>query len=348
MQTNPDKRVSGNCGSVHKEDEMNEEDPTQGIPDRLQPFTENLEDMETHVPANPSDGEISDSEGDASKVVIQTRKHSIFSHFPKHRNCKICLRTKIMRVPCKRRNEGSIPWAEEFGDLITADHKVLNEGSEFRNNHRFAVVVQDLATQWMQFFRVKTKTSQETDSSLRKFLELSGKPKVIYTVNSLEFGKAFEPLSWVHCTSTPLRSETNRYAELKMELLLGCCNLVWTKSGGRIPWNGTVTREMFKTSHRVIDDRISSFLCERPSRLHQFGKKLLPGIFLEYELYAGGIWKGNILVADTEELENLDTSEIYARRVDAKEVITPKNGENFILPIHLNTGSTRERRRAQR
>ena len=157
MQTNPDKRVSGNFGSVDNEDEMNEEDPTQGIPDRLQPFTENLEDLETHVPANPSDGEISDSEGDASIVVIQKRKHSIYTHFPKHRNCEICLRTKIMRVPCKRRNEGSIPWAEEFGDLITADHKVLNEGSEFRNNHRYAVVVQDLATQWMQFFRVKTK-----------------------------------------------------------------------------------------------------------------------------------------------------------------------------------------------
>ena len=31
--------------------------------------------------------------------------------------------------------------------LITADHNVLSEGSESRNNHRFAVVVQDLATQ---------------------------------------------------------------------------------------------------------------------------------------------------------------------------------------------------------
>ena len=38
----------------------------------------------------------------------------------------------------------------KFGDLITADHRVLNEGSESRNNHRYAVVVQDLATQWIQ------------------------------------------------------------------------------------------------------------------------------------------------------------------------------------------------------
>ena len=40
------------------------------------------------------------------------------------------------------------------------------------------------------------------------------------------------------------------------------------------------------------------------SRLHQFGKKVLPGIFLGYVLIAGRIWKGDIMVADIEELEN--------------------------------------------
>ena len=99
------------------------------------------EDLETHVPAHPSEREISDSEGDASKVETQKRKHSIETHFAEDRNWDICLRTKVTRVPCRRRNEGSIPRAEKFGDLITADHKVLNEGSESRNNHLYAVVV---------------------------------------------------------------------------------------------------------------------------------------------------------------------------------------------------------------
>ena len=43
-------------------------------------------------------------------------------------------------------------------DLITADHRVLNEESESQNNHRDAVVVQDLATQWIQSCPCKTKT----------------------------------------------------------------------------------------------------------------------------------------------------------------------------------------------
>ena len=141
-----------------------------------QPFTDNLEELETHVPAHSSERENSDAEGDTSKVVTQKRKHSIYTHFPNDRKCDICLTTKTTRVPCRRRDEGSIPRAEKFGDLITADHKVFNEGSESPNNHRYAVVVQDLATQWIQSYPCKTKNSQDTQKSLPKFPEPSQKP----------------------------------------------------------------------------------------------------------------------------------------------------------------------------
>ena len=68
------------------------------------------------------------------------------------------------------------------------------------------------------------------------------------------------------------------------------------------------------------------------SRILQFGKKVLPGLLLGYALYTGGIWKGDIMVADIEELETMDASEIYSKRLNAKEVILPKQGE-FIFPI---------------
>ena len=66
-----------------KLDETDKEDPTQGIPDWLQPFTDNLEDLETHVLAHSSERENSDSQGDASKVVTQKRKQSMYNHFTK-------------------------------------------------------------------------------------------------------------------------------------------------------------------------------------------------------------------------------------------------------------------------
>ena len=61
-------------------------------------------------------------------------------------------------------------------------------------------------------------------------------------------------------------------------------------------------------------------------------ESILPGLFLGYALYAGRIWKGDVLVADLEELETMDASEIYSKRVNAKEVIFSKNGK-FILPV---------------
>ena len=140
-------------------------------------------------------------------------KHSVYTHFPKDRNCEICQKTQISRAPCRRRIDGAVPRAEIFGGLITADHKVLSEGCESRSNHRYAVVVKDLATQWIQSYPCRTKTSQETQRSFQKFLEPNNKPKVIYTDNSLEFGKAREDLSLNHCTSTPHRSETHGIAE---------------------------------------------------------------------------------------------------------------------------------------
>ena len=117
-------------------------------------------------------------------------KHSVYPHFPKDRNCEICQRTKITRAPCRRRIGTVVLRAENFGDLITANHKIVSEGCESRDNHRYAVVVQDLATQWIQSYPCKTKTSQETQKSLQKFMEPDRKTKVIYTDNSLELGKA--------------------------------------------------------------------------------------------------------------------------------------------------------------
>ena len=59
-------------------------------------------------------------------------------------------------------------------------------------------------------------------------------------------------------------------------------------------------------------------------------RKVFPGLFLGCALYAGGIWKGDMLVADIEELETMDASEIYSKRLNANDEIFPKeNGQTF-------------------
>ena len=71
-----------------------------------------------------------------TKVVPGPGKHSVYTHFAKDRNCDICLQTKITRASCRGRTGTVVPKAENFGELLTADHKVLSEGCESRHNHR--------------------------------------------------------------------------------------------------------------------------------------------------------------------------------------------------------------------
>ena len=97
------------------------------IPEWLQEFRENLVDDEIPLQG----GSHASSSHEASLEPTTKRredlcKHNVYTHFPKDRNCEICKRTKITRA---------VPRAEIFGDLITADHKVLSDNCESRNNH---------------------------------------------------------------------------------------------------------------------------------------------------------------------------------------------------------------------
>ena len=224
---------------------------------------------------------------------VELGKHSVYTHFQKDRNCEMCQRTKITRAPCRRRNGGTVPRAENFGDLISADHEVLSEGCESR-------------------------------------------PKVIYTDNSLEFGKACEDLYWNHCTSTPHRSETNGIAERAVRRVKEGTSAVLLLSGvGENWWADSM--ECYTYLRNVTDllsdgktpyERRFGKLFRGPiipfgsmvkyypistkdqSRIHQFGKRVLPGLFLGYALYAVRTGKGDTMVADIEELETMDASEI--------------------------------------
>ena len=153
-----------------KDDRINSDDPLADLPEWLEEF--NLEDTELHASAHRSQN--SDSER-PTKVATKSRRHSIYTHSPKDRNCEVCLRTKMTRTPCRRRTGEALHCAEKFGDLMTADHNVFNEGCESRDNRRYSAAIQDLATQWIQSYPCKTKTSQETEKSSRKDIEPSEK-----------------------------------------------------------------------------------------------------------------------------------------------------------------------------
>ena len=214
------------------------------------------------------------------------------------------------------------------------------------------------------------------------------KPKVIYTGNSLESGKSCEDLPWNHCTSTPHRSETNGIAERAVRRIKEGTSAVLLQSGLDEKWwadsmecycylrniqdllcdGKTRYKRRFGGPFNEPIIPLGAIVEYHPisakdlSRLHQLGPKVLPVKFLGYVLSAVRIWKGDILVANIEKFEKVDASEIHATRLNAKEVLTPQNGEHFDIPsrrwnsqtiwrksgsenIHLNPGQTRPKRR---
>ena len=83
------------------------------IPEWLHEFRENFVDDRV---SECRDSHASSSR-ESSLEPMPTRsadlgKHSVYTHFPKDRNCEICQGTKIARAPCRRRIGGVVPRAE--------------------------------------------------------------------------------------------------------------------------------------------------------------------------------------------------------------------------------------------
>ena len=179
-------------------------------------------------------------------------------------------------------------------------------------------MVQDLATQWIQAYPCKNKTSQETQRSLQKFVEPERILKSFTLTipwNSVKLVK----ISWNHCTSTPHRLETNGIAERavrrekkkstsavvlqsgpneswwadSMECYTYLRNVTDLLSDGKTPYERRFGQPssgpMIPFGSMVEYHPITA---KDQSRIRQFGKKVLPGLFLGYALYAGRIWKG--------------------------------------------------------
>ena len=122
-----------------------------------------------------------------------------------------------------------------------------------------------------------------------------------------------------------------------------CCNQVWKKNGGRIPWSVTAICEKFKISCQMgrhpVKGGSAYHLMARLSRLEQWWnitqflqktcRDCINSVLKSCQVYSldmrctrGEHVKEDIMVADIEESEQMDASETYAKRLNAKELLT--------------------------
>ena len=127
------------------------------------------------------------------------------------------------------------------------------------------------------------------------------------------------------------------------------------KNGGRVPWNVTAIceniQDLVSNGKTPYEKRfglqfkgsaipfgamveISPYFCQRPVG------DCISSARKTYQEYSSIIYhtrvesgKETFLVADIEEVEKMEASEIHAWRLNAKEVLAPKNGEQFVFPV---------------
>ena len=312
--------------------------------------------------------------GSQSKVRKRKRKqrkkscqpcssHNMFTHFPMDPNCEICRSCKLQRARCATMPHGKpddLPKPTAFADAITADHAILNEDDQSRSQDRVALVIQDRFTNWLQAYASKTKNAHDTLKGFQKFLGPQTKAKHAYTDGSKEFEKALDEYEISHDTSTPHRPQTNGVAERAVRRVKEGTSCALTQSGWNEEWwaEAMACYCFLRNVHDIQSEGKTPFslrfgedftgpiipfgaeVTYKPitdkdkERLHKYGRKELNGIFVGYAQHAGGGWTGDLLLVDSEEIEDAESvSDIYIKRFKAQEVNPTKIADNFRFPL---------------
>ena len=134
--------------------------------------------------------------------------------------------------------------------------KVRNPEQESRLHHRYTVVVQDLATQWIQSYPCKTKSAQETQSNLRKFSRTEEKLRFI--ILTLLWDLVTLAKSWIgimrdllHTDPKLMELQNELYDEWKKALRQYWFSLDFNKAGGQKQWSVIAISEMCRTYTHV-------------------------------------------------------------------------------------------------
>ena len=159
-------------------------------------------------------------------------QHSFYTRFLKDRNCEICQRTQNYKGSMQKTQWRSRTSCRKIWRL---DNSRFTRSSVKFVNLETITDLQSWCRTWplnvSRRIRAKQKLHTKPREACKSFLEPDGKPKAIYTDNSLEFGKACEDLSWNHCTSTPHRSETDGIAERAVRRVKEGTSAVLLQSG---------------------------------------------------------------------------------------------------------------------
>ena len=221
----------------------------------LQEFKENL--VDDRVPEHRDSHASSSHELSLDPTSTRSEdlgKQSVYTHFPRDGSCEICQRTNITRAPCRRRIGGAVPRAENFGVLITADHKVQwklwisKQSSICSRGARLGLPMDPVVS--VQNKKLLRKPKGACNSSWSQIGNLKSFTLTI-PWNLAKPVKIFPGIivRRHHTDQKQMGLLKEQCAERRKAPLPYCCNQVWMKIGWQILWNVTPICETSQISY---------------------------------------------------------------------------------------------------
>ena len=308
-------------------------------------------------PADGDDGELTTTERGVTKLSPE----HFLTHEPKHHDCEVCRRAKLIGRPCRRKTDenrsadSDVAAAKKFGDLITIDY-MSSRSADTIDQLSSALIMKDIGTGWIDVFPASSHHVDETVEALQTMVGPRDKVRSIYSDDAPEFKAAVRVLGWRLSTSTPGKPQSNGIAERAVRSVVDGARTLLEQSGLPIRWwsraarffclmkncTGLSPTPWEKRHEAPFPGRLVPFgsvvfyrsAIDPAGRFEPTGQK---GIVVGYHMNAGSKWSGDIYVLDYKTMvDNCESKFVKSRRVG--EFTTPDGPPLF--PLYGRAGHT--------
>lgn len=225
----------------------------------------------------------------------------------------------------------------KFGDLVTADHKIVAERDAEKESHSYDKVARcmhDYHAKWIDACPAVSKETDENEVSMIQLYGIGVKPVALYSDNASEITGAVRRLGGSAATCTPHIPQTNGVAENTVKKVTEGTACALEQSALSYRWWSNAmrcytylrnisditahgTRPYQKrfgipfTGKRIPFGAAIGYLNLgnniKVVRGHPFGSKTFRGIFNVYVLRTGGSWSGDFYVIHQSTLHHADS-----------------------------------------